>query len=79
LRQGAEPGLIELEEPYYGRRRLYLIGMIGFLTTNALCGLAVPPLHKERLDAVDVQEGADRQPDKSAPVVGDEGVSGIAH
>jgi MFS family permease len=28
----------------YGRRRLYLIGMIGFLTTNALCGLATTPL-----------------------------------
>ena len=28
----------------YGRRRLYLIGMAGFLATNALCGLAVTPL-----------------------------------
>jgi MFS family permease len=28
----------------YGRRRLFLIGMAGFLATNALCGLAVTPL-----------------------------------
>ena len=28
----------------YGRRRLFLIGMAGFLATNTLCGLAVTPL-----------------------------------
>jgi MFS family permease len=28
----------------YGRRRLFLIGMAGFLATSALCGLAVTPL-----------------------------------
>ncbi len=27
----------------YGRRRLFIIGMAGFLATNALCGLAVTP------------------------------------
>jgi MFS family permease len=28
----------------YGRRRLFLIGMAGFIATNALCGLAASPL-----------------------------------
>jgi MFS family permease len=28
----------------YGRRRLFLIGMAGFVATNALCGLATSPL-----------------------------------
>ena len=28
----------------YGRRRLFLIGMAGFLATNTLCGLAATPL-----------------------------------
>jgi EmrB/QacA subfamily drug resistance transporter len=28
----------------YGRRRLFLLGMTGFLATNALCGLAITPL-----------------------------------
>jgi MFS family permease len=28
----------------YGRRRLFLAGLAGFLTTNTLCGLAVTPL-----------------------------------
>ena len=27
----------------YGRRRLFMIGMAGFLATNALCGLAITP------------------------------------
>jgi MFS family permease len=28
----------------YGRRRLSLIGMAGFIATNTLCGLAATPL-----------------------------------
>ena len=28
----------------YGRRRLFLIGMAGFVATNSLCGLAATPL-----------------------------------
>jgi EmrB/QacA subfamily drug resistance transporter len=28
----------------YGRRRLFMIGMVGFLATNTLCGLAITPL-----------------------------------
>ena len=28
----------------YGRRRLFLIGMTGFVATNTLCGLAATPL-----------------------------------
>ncbi len=27
----------------YGRRRLFMLGMAGFITTNALCGLAITP------------------------------------
>src|SRR5579872_67418 len=27
----------------YGRRRLFMLGMAGFLATNALCGLAITP------------------------------------